>query len=60
MTLRTSHLALRTLALGLVLGCGPSVTTAPTPVAPAIPAAPIISKPLARADATYLLPPAVA
>ncbi|HEX7918942.1 MAG TPA: S8 family serine peptidase, partial [Gemmatimonadales bacterium] len=57
---RTTHSALRTLALGLVIGCGPSVTTAPSPAAPPVPATPILSKPLARADATYLLPPVVA
>jgi tripeptidyl-peptidase II len=60
MPLRTSHLALRTLALALLAGCGPSVTTAPTPVTPRIPDAPVASKPLARPDATYLLPPGLA
>ena len=57
---RTSDLGLRILCLAALTACGPSVTTAPTPVAPAIPATPVIGKPLARADATYLLPPSVA
>ncbi|HVX88246.1 MAG TPA: hypothetical protein VG940_04905, partial [Gemmatimonadales bacterium] len=55
----TRRLAVSSLA-AFVVGCGPSVTTAPTPVTPAVPATPVISKPLARADASYLLPPAVA
>ena len=61
MTLRTSHLALRTIALAALTACSPSVTTQPTPAAPpAIPATPVVTKPLARPDATYLLPPAIA
>lgn len=65
MPLRTSHpslplrtgLALRTAALVLVNGCGATVSTAPTPVVPATPRPPVI---VARPDATYLLPPALA
>ena len=45
--------------VSLLAACTPAVTTAPTPVAPPVPP-PVIERPVARPDATYLLPPAAA
>ncbi len=65
MRLRTSYpsrpfrtgLALRTGALALLLGCGPSIQTGPTSVAPPVAAN---EKATVRPDTAWLLPPEVA
>ena len=58
-TLRPSRLLGAGLA-ALLAACGAGVQTAARPLTPAVPHPPAISKPLARPDATYLLPPALA
>lgn len=47
-------------AVALLAACGPTVTTAPSPVAPPVPPPIERAAAAARPDATYLLPPAVA
>ena len=44
----------------LLAGCGATVQTAPTPATPRAPATPTAEQAKFRADASYLLPPAVA
>lgn len=53
------RLAVSTLVVSLA-ACSPSVQTAPTPVAPTVPTPPPVAKSAVRADAAYMLPPAVA
>ena len=55
--MRLSLLAPRFSLLALLVACGPSVQTAPTP---AVPPVPPIEKATVRPDATWLLPPAIA
>ena len=57
MTFRTSHPALRTLALAALAACAPTLTT--TPTTPSTGGGQVQGPPAVRPDATYLLPPAV-
>ena len=58
--LRSSAPRSSLLGLALLLGCGPSVQVAATPVTPKPPETPAVEQAHVRPDASYLLPPAVA